>query len=106
MAVLDDPPSGDLLISENQNRLLEDNSTSDNNLEVEAAENLTDDCQNIAMIPDKAESLKNNNRVEKIHVYRRSMTKDSKKGSILDTLTKDMHDSGPIATDGRDLDEK
>ncbi|XP_061360482.1 protein CHROMATIN REMODELING 4 [Gastrolobium bilobum] len=103
--VVDDSPTGDLVISENQTRLLEDNSACDNDLDVESAENLIYDPQNVIESSDKEGLLKNTNRVEKIHVYRRSMTKESKKGNPIDALIKATDDSGSCARDGKDQDD-
>lgn len=101
VTVMDDLPSGDLQIPENENRTVEDNSACGNNLDVETAENLTDDCQIVVKSSDKEESLKNNNRVERINVYRRSMTKDSKKGNPIDSLSKAPADLDSSAIDSK-----
>ncbi|KAI4332040.1 hypothetical protein L6164_016981 [Bauhinia variegata] len=105
VTVMDDPPSDDILISQNQDRLLEDSSGCDNDMDVEAAENLTDDCQNVVRNSDKEEGLKSNDRVEGIHVYRRCMTKDSKKGIPMESMSKGIDDSGSTAGDGKDQDD-
>ena len=42
-----DSPSGDLVISENQSRLLDDNYACANDLDVESTENHIEDCQNV-----------------------------------------------------------
>lgn len=101
----DDSPSGDLVMSENQTRLLEDNSACENDLDVESAENLIDDPQNVVKSSDKEETLKNPDKVEKIHVYRRSITKESKKGHPIDSLSKATDDLGSCARDGTDQDD-
>ncbi|KAJ1387321.1 Zinc finger, PHD-type [Sesbania bispinosa] len=101
----DDSPSGNLVISENQTRLVEDNSACDNDLDIESAENLIDDPQNVIKSPDKEGTLKNTDRGEKIHVYRRSTTKESKKGNPMDSLNKATDDLGSCARDGKDQDD-
>lgn len=103
LKVGDDSPSGDLVISENQTRLVEDNSACDNDLDGEIAENLVDDPQN-AKSSDEGE-LNNTDRVEKIHVYRRSITKESKNGNLLNSLSKATDDLGSCARDGTDQDD-
>ena len=64
--VADDLRSEDLLISENQNRLSEENSACDTDLDVGAAENHTEGCQNIDKSFDREESMKNEMKVDKI----------------------------------------
>ena len=66
--VADDLCSEDLLISENQNRLSEENSACDTDLDVGAAENHTEGCQNIDKSFDREESMKNEMKVDKIRV--------------------------------------
>ncbi|XP_023892143.2 protein CHROMATIN REMODELING 4 isoform X2 [Quercus suber] len=103
--VADDLRSEDLLISENQNRLSEENSACDTDLDVGAAENHTEGCQNIDKSFDREESMKNEMKVDKIHVYRRSATKECKKGNAMDLLRKDIKDSDSCAMNGKDQDE-
>ena len=67
MNVADDLRSEDLLISENQNRLSEENSACNIDLDVGAAENHTEGCQNIDKSFDREESMKNEMKVDKIH---------------------------------------
>ncbi|XP_047150090.1 protein CHROMATIN REMODELING 4 [Vigna umbellata] len=98
-------PSGDLVISENQTRLLEDNSTCANDLDAESTEDHVDDRQNVVKISDEEGMLINTNRVETIHVYRRSVTKESKKGNPIDSLSKATDDLGSCARDGIDQDD-
>ncbi|KAL9329027.1 hypothetical protein ACSQ67_004030 [Phaseolus vulgaris] len=98
-------PSGDLVISENQTRLLENNSASANDLDAESTENHVDDHQNVVKSSDEEAILTNPNRVEKIHVYRRSVTKESKKGNPVDSLSKATEDLGSCARDGIDQDD-
>ncbi|KAK7359611.1 hypothetical protein VNO77_01572 [Canavalia gladiata] len=103
--VADDSPSGDLIISENQTRVLEDNSACDNDLDVESAEHLIDDRQNVAKSYDEEGILKDTNRGERIHVYRRSVTKESKKGNTVDSVSKATDDLGSCARDGKHQDD-
>lgn len=103
LTIVDDLP-GELVISESQSRLQEDSSACDNDLDVEAAENL-DDPQIVIKSSDQEEILKNTNRVERIHVYRRSMTKESKKGNPVDSLSKATDDLGSCAKDGKNQDD-
>ncbi|KAK7260476.1 hypothetical protein RIF29_26552 [Crotalaria pallida] len=103
LTIVDDPPPGDLEISESQNRMQEDNSACDNDLDVETAENLADP-QNVIKSNDQELILKNTNKVEGIHVYRRSMTKESKKGTLTDSLNKATDDLGSCASDVKNQD--
>ncbi|OIW18941.1 hypothetical protein TanjilG_25384 [Lupinus angustifolius] len=100
LTIVDDPPPGDLEISKSQNRSQEDNSACDNDLDVETAENL-DDPQKVVKSSDQDEILNNTNRVDGIHVYRRSTTKESKKGNPTDSLSKATDDLGSCAIDGK-----
>ena len=43
--------------------------------------------------------------MDKIHVYRRSATKECKKGNAMDLLRKDIKDSDSCAMNGKDQDE-
>ena len=65
--VADDLCSEDLLISENQNRLSEENSACDTDLDVGVVENHTEGCQTIDKSFDREESMKNEMKVDKIH---------------------------------------
>ncbi|XP_054778799.1 protein CHROMATIN REMODELING 4 isoform X2 [Prosopis cineraria] len=101
------PESGDtrdLPIPENENRLVENSSACGNDMNVETAANIPDDCPNVVKIADK-ESLKNNNKVERLNVYRRSMTKDSKKGNPINSLSKTPGDLDSSATDNKKHDD-
>ncbi|KHN25907.1 Chromodomain-helicase-DNA-binding protein 5 [Glycine soja] len=102
--VVGDSPSGDLVILENQSRLLDENSACANDLDVESTENHIDDRQNVKS-SDEEGILKNTDRVEGIHVYRRSITKESKKGNPVDSLSKATDDLGPCDGDGKDQDD-
>ncbi|CAJ1935736.1 unnamed protein product [Sphenostylis stenocarpa] len=97
-------PSGALVVSENQTRLLEDNSACPNDLDDESTENHIDD-QNVVKGSDEEGNLTNTNRVEKIHVYRRSIMKESKKGNPVDSLSKSTDDLGSCARDGKGQDD-
>lgn len=103
--IADDLRSDDLLISENQNRLSEENSACDTDLDVAAAENLTEGCQNIVKSFDREESMKNEMKVDKIHVYRRSATRECKKGNTIEFLQKGIQDSDSSAINGKGRDE-
>ena len=43
--------------------------------------------------------------VDKIHAYRRSATKECKKGNAMDLLREDIKDSDSCAMNGKDQDE-
>lgn len=96
--------SDDLLISENQNRLSEENFACDNDLDV-GAETPTECSQIVVKSVDREESLKNDARVDKMHVYRRSVNKEGKKGNDMDLLKKGFKDLGSTTIAGKDQDE-
>lgn len=102
--VPDDSPSGDLVTSENQTRLLEDNSTCANDLDLESTKNLIDDHQNVIK-SDEEGLLKSTSRVESINVYRRSIATESKKGNPVDSLSKATDDLDSCVGDGKDQDD-
>ncbi|KAG6641461.1 protein CHROMATIN REMODELING 4-like isoform X2 [Carya illinoinensis] len=89
-------------VRENQNRVLEDNSVCDTDLDVATGENLGD--QNIVVSLDKEGSVKTEMKVDKMHVYRRSATRECKKGQNMRFLQKDVKDSDSSAAD-KDHDE-
>ncbi|XP_045826847.1 protein CHROMATIN REMODELING 4 [Trifolium pratense] len=97
----DDSPSGDLVMSENQ-KLVEDNSACDNDVDVEIAENL-DDPLNVKSSDEG--KLKTTDRVEKIQVYKRSITKENKNGNLINSSSKATDDLGSCARDGTDQDD-
>ncbi|KAJ7942565.1 Protein CHROMATIN REMODELING 4 [Quillaja saponaria] len=103
VTVTDDPRSDDMLISENPNRVLEENSACDNDLDVEASENIASGCQNIIKRFDE-ESMNIDNQVERIHVCRRSVTKECKENSV-DLLREAAIDSVSTAIDVKDKDD-
>ncbi|XWS67399.1 hypothetical protein CRYUN_Cryun04dG0003700 [Craigia yunnanensis] len=103
IALSEDVRSDDLLIIDNQNTLSEENSVCDIDSDIAAAENLVEGCLKSS---DKEESTKNDVRVDKIHVYRRSVTKKWKGGNSMDLLSKeDAKDSGCAIINGTDQDE-
>ncbi|OMO92368.1 SNF2-related protein [Corchorus olitorius] len=101
----EDMHSEDLLIAENQNRLSEDNSVCDIDSDRAAAENLAEGCPNTLKGSDKEESIQNDERVDKIHVYRRSVSKKCKEGNLMDLSTKDAKDSECAVINDKDPDE-
>lgn len=103
LKVGDDSPSGDMVMSENQTRLLEDYSACDNDVNVESAKNLVDDSQNVKSSDEG--KLKSTDGVEKINVYRRSISKESKNGNLINSLGKATDDLGSCAMGGIDQDD-
>ncbi|XP_037493790.1 protein CHROMATIN REMODELING 4 isoform X2 [Jatropha curcas] len=83
----DDLPSDELLIPETQNR--DENSSCDIDSDVAVAENLAEGCPGIDQIFDRGESMKNDIKVEKINVYKRSASKDCKGGNFKDIVGKE-----------------
>ncbi|XVF00483.1 hypothetical protein REPUB_Repub04eG0004900 [Reevesia pubescens] len=105
VALSEDVHSDDLLIVENQNRLSEENSVCDIGSDIAATENLVEGCPNTLKSSDKEESAKNDVRVDKINVYRRSVMKKCKGGNSMDLLSKDNKDSDGAIINGKDQDE-
>lgn len=93
VTVADELRSNELLVPENQNSLSKENSACDTDLDVAAAENLTEGCQNTIKSLDREESMKIEAKVDKMHVYRRSMTRECKKGNARDVLQKEIKES-------------
>ncbi|XP_039036890.1 protein CHROMATIN REMODELING 4-like isoform X3 [Hibiscus syriacus] len=77
----------------NPSRLSEENSVCDIGSDIVTAENLTDGCPKTLKSSDKEESTKNDIRVDKMNVYRRSVTKKCKGGDFGDLVSKDTKDS-------------
>lgn len=103
---MDNPSSGDFLMSENPRRLQESNSACNNDVDVETTKNLIDGWKNIANGSDKEESLEDKNSVERIHVYRRSsMSKERMKTNPIDSLGKSTDDSCSPDMNGKDQDD-
>ncbi|XP_022725940.1 protein CHROMATIN REMODELING 4-like isoform X2 [Durio zibethinus] len=105
VALLEDVCSEDLLVEENQNRLSEENSVCDIDSDIAATENLVEGCPNTLKSSVKEESTKNDVRVDKIHVYRRSVTKKCKGGNSMDLLSNNAKGSGCAILNGKDQDE-
>ncbi|OIW00661.1 hypothetical protein TanjilG_09630 [Lupinus angustifolius] len=104
LTIVNDPPPGDLEISKAQNGQQQDNSACDNDFDVGTAESL-DDPQNVIKNSDQEEILNNTKRVEGIHVYRRSTTKESNKRNPTDSLSKATDDLGSCANNGKVQDD-
>ncbi|XP_039036889.1 protein CHROMATIN REMODELING 4-like isoform X2 [Hibiscus syriacus] len=89
----EDVLSDDFVIAVNPSRLSEENSVCDIGSDIVTAENLTDGCPKTLKSSDKEESTKNDIRVDKMNVYRRSVTKKCKGGDFGDLVSKDTKDS-------------
>ncbi|KAF2283012.1 hypothetical protein GH714_043435 [Hevea brasiliensis] len=99
----DDLPSEELLIPETQNR--EENSICDIDSDVLVAENLAGGSPGFNQSCDRGESMKNDIRVDKINVYKRSAGKDCKGGNVKDLAGKDDKYSGSKGLNDKDQDE-
>ncbi|KAF8412678.1 hypothetical protein HHK36_000646 [Tetracentron sinense] len=99
--VASDLPSQGLLISENHDRLLEDNPACKRVVDVKDAEDLLAECiQNAANHLDRGKSTKNDIKVDKIHVYRRSVAKECiGEGNAIDSEWRCIKGQGPTETD-------
>ncbi|KAL4312476.1 hypothetical protein GQ457_01G045740 [Hibiscus cannabinus] len=84
---------------------LSENSICDMDSDIVTAENLTDGCPKTLNSSDKEESAKNDFRVDKMNVYRRSVTKKCKGGDSVDLVSKDTKDSDCAIINGKDQDE-
>ncbi|KAK2634973.1 hypothetical protein Ddye_029765 [Dipteronia dyeriana] len=102
--VEDEPPSDDLLMSENLNKIVEENSACDTDLDVGVARNHAECSPNVIISPDEEERMKNDIRVDKLHVYKRSVTKECKGGNTRDLLGEDNKDSGSTDVNGEQQD--
>ena len=100
-----DERSDDLLIPENQNMLSEENSASDHELDVEAAEIVIEDTGNEVKIVDGEDCMMNDIRLDKINVYRRSMNKDGKKGNGADLTQNNSKNTGSTTMTVKEQDE-
>ncbi|XP_038712206.1 protein CHROMATIN REMODELING 4-like isoform X2 [Tripterygium wilfordii] len=105
VAVADVRHSNGLLISESQKSLTEEDVASNVDLDVGVGEILTKGCHEAVNNCDKEECRENNIRVDKIHVYRRSTSKECKGGNAKDVVRNDSINSSSIAPNGEDRDE-
>ncbi|KAF5733572.1 Chromatin remodeling complex subunit [Tripterygium wilfordii] len=105
VTVADDRHSDGLFLSESQKSLTEENVASNIDLDVEVGENLTEGCHEAMNDYDKEECREDDIRVDNIHVYRRSMSKECKGGNTKDVVNNDDIDSSSIAPNGEDRDE-
>lgn len=103
-AVASELPSDDTPVLENQNKLPEESSACDIDLDTEAALHSTEACPSIVKSSGN-KCLKTNSGVKKINVYRRSMTKECKGGNSLDLSREDNRDSDSAAVSVKDRDE-
>ncbi|XP_050233842.1 protein CHROMATIN REMODELING 4 [Mercurialis annua] len=101
--VTDDLPSDQLLIPEIHMR--EENSGCDVDSNVAVAENIAEGCPGINQIFDEGKSMKDETVVDKIHVYKRSASKDCKGERPKDLLGKDNTGSGSRGVNDKDGDE-
>lgn len=83
--VVNDRP--DDLLNPEEAREIGDRSAFDDVLDV-GTENVIKDQETVGPSGDMVESLKNDTKLDKIQVYRRSVNKESKKGKALDVLSK------------------
>ncbi|GAV81101.1 SNF2_N domain-containing protein/Helicase_C domain-containing protein/Chromo domain-containing protein/PHD domain-containing protein/DUF1087 domain-containing protein [Cephalotus follicularis] len=92
VTAVDDLHCEKLPISENQIRVSEASSYCNVDSDVGASENLTEGCSNADKSSDKEECWKNDIKVDMVHVYRRSSTREFKVRNA-DSLRKDSKDS-------------
>lgn len=98
VAVANDVPSDDLLFPKNQNRLSDENRSSDMEIDGGSDENLTKGCQTII---NSETRIKNDIRVDSVHVYKRLATKECKVNA-LDLVRKGIKELGSTVTNGKD----
>ncbi|XP_024030153.1 protein CHROMATIN REMODELING 4 isoform X2 [Morus notabilis] len=94
--------SDELLISE---KASEENYASDHELDVGAAEILTESTVNDVTSVDAEECIKNDFRVDKLHVYKRCVNKEGKKGNGIDLMQKNCKNAGFTTVIVKDQDE-
>lgn len=88
--------SDDVQVLEIDNRLSEESFACENDMDVGAAENLTPEgCQEVVKGVDGDGSKKEGIRVDKLHVYRRSMNKEGKRANSMDASRKDTKELDP-----------
>lgn len=97
-----DDRSDELLISE---KASEENYASDHELDVGAAEILTESTVNDVTSVDAEECTKNDVRVDKLHVYKRCVNKEGKKGNGIDLMQKNCKNAGFTTVIVKDQDE-
>ncbi|KAA8537227.1 hypothetical protein F0562_029705 [Nyssa sinensis] len=100
-ALANDLPSENLLVPYNQNKLSEELPGCDASLDGRADENFTDCCRNIVSHSDGGENTKSNIRVDKIQVYRRSVTKDGREGNATDSERRNIKGSDSNAVNSK-----
>lgn len=94
--VASDLPSEVLSLQDNQNSLPKENPHGDSALNGETAENLKD-CPNMICHSGGVKSVKNDVGVEKLHVYRRSVSKEYRQGKGADSLRRDANGTNSTA---------
>ncbi|KAL6206272.1 hypothetical protein ACLB2K_023520 [Fragaria x ananassa] len=87
--------SDDLQVSENLNRLSEENFACETGMDGGAAENLTEGCQEVVKGVDGVDNKKDDIRMDKLHVYRRSMNKEGRRANSMDLSRKDTKELDP-----------
>ncbi|XP_028057673.1 protein CHROMATIN REMODELING 4-like [Camellia sinensis] len=105
LMLANDLPSEDLSLLDKKNRVAKEKPDSDKILDGGTAEDFTEGLQNIISRSDEVTSLNNNTRVEKLQVYRRSVTKEFREGKAVDSARRDTNDSSSTATNGKNQDD-
>lgn len=105
LTLANDLPSEDLSLLDKKNRVAKEKPDSDKILDGGTAEDFTEGLQNIISHSDEVTSLNNNTRVEKLHVYRRSVTKEFREGKAVDSARRDTNGSSSTATNGKNQDD-
>lgn len=103
MTVPSDLPSDDVLIPETQNKSPEQILIGDVDLDGEDAEKLHEGSQGMTNCFEGGKSIKNDVKIDKINVYRRSTAKECREGNDMDTQRKGSKSSTVI--DSKDQDE-
>ncbi|XP_022979137.1 protein CHROMATIN REMODELING 4-like isoform X1 [Cucurbita maxima] len=100
--VINDHP--DDLLNPEEAREIGDKSAFDDVLDV-GTENVIKDQENVGPSVDMEESLKNDTKVDKLQVYRRSVNKESRKGKALDVSSKGNIDCCTTTLNSENRDE-
>ncbi|KAK2967130.1 hypothetical protein RJ640_006839 [Escallonia rubra] len=91
---INDLPSEDLVVPDNQNQQFEENPKGGTTSDGVGAENLIDVAQNIVNNSNGEKCTRNEVKADTIAVYRRSLTKECSKGNAMGSMRGDIHGSG------------
>ncbi|KAL5577428.1 hypothetical protein UlMin_019127 [Ulmus minor] len=100
-----DEGSDDLVLQDNQNRMSEENSVRDHEFDMGDAETGAEGTRDVIKSADGEQCMKNDMKVDKMNVYKRSVNKEGKKGNGLDLMKTHCKNTESTTRTGRDQDE-